>query len=71
MRTVSGDIIGVAQVLNKKKGRFTKRDLSLLEAITTQAAIALQTALQTESMERNRIKELEFLIVVTDLSYEL
>ena len=71
MRTVSGDIIGVAQVLNKKKGRFTKRDLSLLEAITTQAAIALQTALQTESMERNRIKELEFLNVVTELSYEL
>jgi len=43
IKTVKDEVIGVAQVLNKKKGRFTKEDLSLLEAITTQASIALQS----------------------------
>ncbi|TAK44697.1 MAG: GAF domain-containing protein, partial [Betaproteobacteria bacterium] len=44
VRTVTGEIIGVVEALNKKKGRFTRRDLELLEAMTAQGALALQGA---------------------------
>jgi adenylate cyclase len=43
IRTLKGEIIGVAQILNKQDGQFIKDDLFLLEAMTTQAAIALQS----------------------------
>ena len=34
VRTVNGEVIGVSQALNKKKGRFTQDDLELLESMT-------------------------------------
>jgi adenylate cyclase len=71
IRTVSGEIIGVAEMLNKPGGPFNADDCALLEAMTTQAAVALQSTLYVEKMERSREKELEFLGVVTDLSSEL
>ena len=37
VKTVDGEIIGVIQVLNKrKKGRFTKDNLFFVESIATQ-----------------------------------
>ena len=71
IRTVKGDVIGVAQTLNKKKGRFTKEDLALLEAMTTQASIALQSTQFVEKMKKTREKELEFLDVVSDVTSEI
>ena len=44
IRTVKNEVIGVAQVLNKKEGGFSEADQVLLEAITTQASIILQSA---------------------------
>ena len=69
--TVNGKCIGVAQILNKKVGRFTEADLDLLQAMTTQAAVALQSTLYVEEMEASREKELEFLGIVSELSSEL
>lgn len=72
IRTVKGEIIGVAQALNKREGaRFTRDDLALLEAMTTQAAIALQSNQFVERMRRSRATELEFLDVVTDVTSEI
>jgi adenylate cyclase len=71
VRTVNGKTIGVAQMLNKQSGRFTEDDLHLLEAMTTQAAVALQSTLFVEEMEASREKELEFLGIVSELSSEL
>ncbi len=71
VRTVNGDIIGVAQMLNRKTGRFAEADLEMLEAMTTQAAVALQSTLYVEEMEASREKELEFLGIVSELSSEL
>lgn len=71
VRTVNGEVIGVAQALNKIEGRFTREDLELLEAMTTQAAIAIQSALYVEQIEQSREKELEFLGIVSELSSEL
>jgi adenylate cyclase len=71
IRTVSGEIIGVAQTLNKRKGRFTKEDLRLLEAMSTQAAVALQGTQNVERMERSRLQEREFLDIVSEVSSEI
>lgn len=71
VRTVKGEVIGVAQVLNKKQGAFTRDDLKLLQAITMQAAIALSGAIYVEKMQASRAKELEFLNIVADVTSEI
>lgn len=71
VKTVNGKIIGVIQALNKKKGRFNKRDLDLMEAMTTQAATTLQNVQYVESMKRARAQEIEFLNVVSDVTSEI
>lgn len=72
VRTVKGDILGVAQTLNKKDGlEFTQDDLAIMQAITTQASIALQGTLFIERMEKLRQQEAEFLNVVSDVSSEI
>ena len=71
VKTVKGEIIGVSQALNKKRGTFTAEDLSLLEAMTTQAAVALQSRQFVERMKKSREKEMEFLDIVSDVTSEL
>ena len=71
VRTVRGEVIGVAQVLNKAEGEFDMRDMATLEAIATQAAIALQTTALVERMQKTRKQELEFLDVVSDVTSEI
>ena len=71
VKTVTGDVIGVAQTLNKLAGRFTKEDLALLEAMCTQASAALRSSQFVEQLERSRAQELEFLDVVSDVTTEI
>lgn len=71
VKTVKGDLIGVIQVLNKKKGDFSDEDLDLLEAMTTQASVALQSTQFVEKMKKSRQQELEFLDLVTDVTSDL
>ena len=71
VRTVKGDVIGVTQMLNKKEGPFTQEDLDLLEAMTTQASIALQSTQFVEKMKKSREQEMEFLDIVADVTSEL
>lgn len=71
IKTVRDEVIGVIQILNKKKGRFTKQDLSTVNAITEQAAVTLQNAQGLEKMAKAREKEMEFLDVVSDVTAEI
>lgn len=71
IRTFRDEVIGVIQILNKKKGRFTKQDLSTVNAITEQAAVTLQNAQGLEKMAKAREKEMEFLDVVSDVTAEI
>ena len=71
VKTVKGDLIGVIQVLNKKKDDFKQEDLELLEAMTTQASVALQSTQFVEKMKKSREQELEFLDLVTDVTSDL
>lgn len=71
LKTVSGEVIGVSQILNKINGQFTDTDLAILEAMTKQAAIAIQGNIIIEQIEKSRKQELEFLDIVSQVSSEL
>ena len=71
VRTVKGEIIGVAQCLNKKDGHFNEEDLRVLESMTMQATVALQSSQFIERMKRNREKEMEFLDIVADVTSDI
>ncbi|MEI7636185.1 MAG: GAF domain-containing protein [Syntrophus sp. (in: bacteria)] len=71
IRTMKGEIIGAAQMLNKKKGRFNKEDMKLLESMTTQAAITLQSIGIVEKMRKFRAKEMEFFDLVSNVTAEI
>ena len=71
VRTVTGEVIGVVEALNKKKGRFTRRDLELLEAMTAQGALALQGAQVIERMHQIRAQEREFVEVVSEVTADI
>ena len=71
LRTVNGEKIGVSQILNKIDGEFSQDDLELLEAMTEQAAIAIQGNIIVEQVEAARKQELEFLDVVSQVASEL
>jgi len=71
IRTALGDIIGAAEMLNKRDGPFTSEDMELLAAMTTQGSLAIQSAQSFERMKAIREQELEFMKVVTEISSEL
>jgi len=71
IRNAKGELIGVAQALNKKVGKFTKQDRELFAAITTQGALGLESMALVERMKRIREQELEFLEVVSDLTSDI
>jgi adenylate cyclase len=68
--TMRGDTIGVMQCLNKAGGGFTEDDLSLLAEMTSQAAIVLQSLRYVEQIDQIRVKEMNFLGLVSDINAE-
>ncbi len=71
IKTVKGEVIGVAQTLNKRNGKFTKHDLNLLEAMTSQGTLALQSAQFIERMQAIRRQEMEFIDVVSEVTADI
>jgi signal transduction histidine kinase len=52
VRNKEGTIVGVLQVLNKKSGAFSAADEEMLDALASQAAIALENAKLYEDLRR-------------------
>ena len=52
VRSKEGTIVGVLQVLNKRAGVFTAADEEMLDALSSQAAIALENARLYEDLRR-------------------
>jgi adenylate cyclase len=71
LRNKRREIIGVSQVLNKAEDKFNSEDLSMLEAITTQAAAAIENAQLHEKVEKARREEEKMLEVTNAISTEL
>ncbi|MGE5468686.1 MAG: GAF domain-containing protein [Ignavibacteria bacterium] len=71
IKTVKGEVVGVAQTLNKRKGRFTKHDLHLLQEMTSQGTLALQSAQFIERMQTVRRQEMEFVDLVSEVTADI
>ena len=71
VETAKGEVIGIVQCLNKRKGKFNRSDLKLVSAITTQAAVTLQSTQYVERMKKSREKEMQFLDMIADVTSEL
>ncbi len=71
IRTAKGLVFGVAQLLNRRDGQFTPADLSLLEQMAGQGAMALQSAQMIEQVERVRKQELEFVNIVSEMTSDI
>jgi adenylate cyclase len=71
IRTVKGEIIGVAQALNKRKGEFTQHDLDVLAAMTMQGTAAVQGAVFIERMKALRAQEMEFVEIVSEVTADI
>ncbi|MDX1402000.1 MAG: GAF domain-containing protein, partial [Kiloniellales bacterium] len=71
IRNRSGAVIGVTQVLNKSNGSFSDADATLLEAITSQAAAALERAKFVEELEKAHGDEVVLLEVSSAVSGDL
>jgi adenylate cyclase len=65
---IKGGAIGVLQMLNRKRGEFTKADLRLLEALTAQTAATLRSMQIVEQMKASRAHEMRFLDLVSDIT---
>ncbi len=71
IKTMRGEVIGVAQTLNKRKGRFTAHDLHLLQAMINQGALALQSAQFIERMKLRHKQEMEFIDIVSEVTADI
>jgi adenylate cyclase len=71
LRKDADRVIGVTQVLNKRASGFTAVDLALLEAISRQAASALEQVQTMERLDQARREEQELLEITEAISTEL
>lgn len=71
IKTLKGEVIGVAQTLNKRKGKFTTHDLHLLQAMTSQGTLALQSAQFIERMKARHKQEMEFIDIVSEVTADI
>jgi len=71
IKTLKGEVIGVAQTLNKRKGEFTTHDLHLLQAMTSQGTLALQSAQFIERMKARHKQEMEFIDIVSEVTADI
>jgi adenylate cyclase len=71
IKTIKDEVIGVAQVLNKRKGKFTTHDLHLLQAMISQGTLALQSAQFIERMKLRHKQEMEFIDVVSEVTADI
>jgi adenylate cyclase len=71
IRNKRREVIGVTQALNKKEGDFDLEDMRLLEALSLQAAAALENARMFERVERAQREETVLLDVVSLIASEI
>ncbi len=57
MRTPAGEIVGVVEILNKRRGSFTKDDEEFLAEVGTHAALAVEAVREHENAVRRARRE--------------
>ena len=69
--TAKKEVIGVVDMLNKRKGTFNQADQDLLVEMNRQSTLALQSAQFIERMKRVRAQELEFMDIVSSVTSDI
>ena len=54
LKNYEGEIVGTFEVLNKKKGSFTGHDEEILQALASNAAVAIETAQMFQGLKEHR-----------------
>jgi adenylate cyclase len=70
VRSAGGQVIGVLQVVNKKRGKFTPDDLRRVEAMAEQSALTLKSAQFLERTKVAQEREMQLLDIVADVTAE-
>ena len=71
IRTARGEVIGVAEALNKQNGDFNQDDLDLYDAMISQGSVALQSTNIIERMQAASKKEMEFIELVSEMTQDI
>jgi len=71
IRNKKNEVIGVTQALNKREGEFDADDQHLLEALSSQAAAALENARLFEKVDRAQREEAVLIDVVSLIASEI
>ena len=71
IRNAKNEIIGVVEALNKKKGRFTKKDLDILKALVFYSSNILQNHQFIETSNIEQKEKMELLNLVSEMSSEI
>ena len=71
IRNKKNEVIGVTQALNKREGEFDADDQQLLEALSSQAAAALENARLFEKVDRAQREEAVLIDVVSLIASEI
>jgi len=56
LRNEGGEIVGAFEVLNKKRGKFSRDDQEVLQALASHAAVAIETAQLFQNLKKDRDK---------------
>jgi transcriptional regulator with GAF, ATPase, and Fis domain len=67
LKNISGEVIGVIQLLNKKSGTFDTEDESYLGALTSAVGIVLENALLREKLKK-QLEEIQQAYVELDIA---
>lgn len=71
LRGLKGELMGVSQLLNKVDGDFTETDIDLVQAMTEQASLAIQSKLVKSHIDKTHQQELDFLNAMSDVASEI
>ena len=71
IRSRRGELMGVAQALNSRSGKFSQHDLDQLELVMQQASIVMHGSVSVARLLDSQKKDAEFLHVVAEISSEI
>jgi len=71
IKTAKGEVIGVAEALNKIDGQFCEHDLWIFQEMIGQGSLALQSTQMIERMQAARQQEMEFIELVSEMTEDI
>ncbi|MBA3535976.1 MAG: GAF domain-containing protein [Tatlockia sp.] len=71
LKSMTGELIGVTEMINKNESFFDQSDVRIVEALTEHAAMAIQNKLTIDQIEETHKKDKQFLETISSVSTEI